>query len=66
MRSHISKSALYLVILLGSLAVSSLTLQNSSLEIQFSAILPFNDQPLFIDHGLAVSSETDVLLTESC
>ncbi|NVJ49157.1 MAG: hypothetical protein HWE13_04965 [Gammaproteobacteria bacterium] len=66
MRSHISKSVLYLVFLVASLAAATASLHNSNLEVQLSALLPFNSEPLFIDRAAGLNNPNDPLITESC
>ncbi len=48
MRSHVSKSIAYLVILVVSLVITAFSAVESKQMLQLSALLPFNSEPLII------------------
>ncbi|NVJ60260.1 MAG: hypothetical protein HWE27_07720 [Gammaproteobacteria bacterium] len=48
MRSHVSKSNTYLLILAVSLLIAAISLLNTNTRLQVNAFIPFNSQPLFV------------------
>ncbi len=54
MRSHVSKSIAYVVILVASLVITAFSAVESKQMLQLSALLPFNSKPLIIKNALSL------------